>query len=240
MLETVNEFDLKGNVKSCSVNTYQYNSNGVLETDVYHKYFVKFDTNNQLIAYIDSDRDIVCDWNYYTNAIGLKEYTSNKDFIRVLHLDAETNDFRFETTHQFNKQGFLVLSSVVNYNGDLTMYTRYYYDDFNRLIRVVETRVEDYEIDKIYKEELYEYNLDDDLISKKTMYINHPEYTTTEMYTLDNNKNVVSTIKKDVYKVVLSELKFDYIFDQYGNWIKQSVYRNNKKVSFTKRNIQYH
>jgi hypothetical protein len=88
--------------------------------------------------------------------------------------------------------------------------------------------------------------------SKKTKIFNKKKFTfidsnyskrdyflSTEIIFYYDKKNLVQTYFYDSYFKTPSISKFEYVFDDYGNWVEQIKFVNNEKLFLWKRSIKY-
>jgi YD repeat-containing protein len=124
---TLNDFDLKGKVKTCLVSTdygkelFEFNKNGVLKKTV--------------TQYNDNDQDIT----YYTYKDGellekrMESYKNN-----VLDVSTSMANF-YEVDTIPNRK---VTEKIISYDKQFLEQEQYYYDEAGRLVRIISSNVE--------------------------------------------------------------------------------------------------
>lgn len=240
MIETRDILKLKGPVKSLSETAY-FIENGEYQKDEYHNFFIEFNPNGFVKTLINIDHDITYKYKSNSSILGLKKFAPGNDLLRQIMLDGETNEFQSESTHYFNNNGNIIHSVYTDSNGDISMYIRYIYDDFYRLIKVAKYRAGYFSLDDQLSElETFEYNLDDEIIKSRIEYpLSDTNKIKTNYYELNNNGDLISEKIKDEYDCLISSIKYSYIYDEFGNWTNKNAYINGKKYMIIKRNLNY-
>ena len=222
---------------------YYYDKSGFLKSVEVKRYLGDVLTDTRLCQYQAGKKSRETVW-YYTkddkpSVLSMWEYIYNEDEKKAsLKYLNKVNNFSF--TKDFEYYGDFESYYLYQNDNDFTLQSRKTDYDSNDRILKIESQ------GQVSQQEINEYDDKGRLMEKIIMDI-EGVVLSSELYRYDLKGNVVLQQKYGLGKQLMNEYIYEYVYDDYGNWIEKITFysdniREQYKVKTTrnKRYIKYH
>jgi hypothetical protein len=210
-------YDTNGNL----IESYRYRPDkNTLES----KYLMKYNISNILVEkkLFDGDGNILC-----THSLS-KESKNYKNYSKIF------NDGRqWVNEYYYNNENFKVKFTITE-NDSITHFESYEYDNKDQLAAIQHHNHKG----EIIAITSYVYDDQGNILieSMRNIVTGKIDHKYESTYDLQNNK---LSDKNSFISGNIHTFKYEYKYDENGNWIEQTVYRGSKKSDIYERQIQY-
>ncbi len=190
---------------------------------------IEFNKDGNVTSIISLGTDMV-----FLNEVK-NEYNENKFTVKSEVYD-EFGELKEFSKYEYDEKGFLVKKNNFNRDENLTDYTDFTNDGNGNALKQQQCRASDnhlmftvtckYDDNSRVSEVVYD-NPDQGMYFKKSCYY-------------DESGNLTGYENRDKEQLVQEVHKYEYEYDEFGNWISRTEYRDDRKTYFTKREIVYY
>ena len=260
------EFDINGNAIFLKADSYRgieklkrkFNNEGqLIETfsekyvGVYHhhKYYYDNEGQKKLEIWYDEDKNVIYEWKLEKDidSLMIREYMIEEVNDTILRSVTSLNKkFKPLTRSYYDREGLLTAYDEFNKNGlreRMLSFDKNGIIDFEYIIfynkrREMVRQVKKFKRSKGLKEieSLYKKGK---LIKKTSTSINDKSKSILTR-TYDKHGNILSELKRSNKEKEDYSIRFEYVYDLKGNWIKKKKYRNDELLIETERIIKYY
>ncbi len=224
--------NLKGPVKRVHEIAYQllFNNN-ISETKFINEYIYSFNEDGNLInkLYYNSDSIVEETHNYFYNDKGLK--------IKEITIDSNNIIIRMDSfVYENNKKNYYASKGYYLMPDKIEKENKYKYDDQGNIIEDCQYQTANSNLDSKY---IYKYDVNGSPVEVSSC--DDKNKIVSQTFYKYNEKNIPIQMGTYRHGDLMFNIKYkDIKFDQFGNWVKETLYLNDKIYGNTIREIFYY